>query len=635
MAILLVDDDPRNLLALESTLEGGDHRLVKALTAQQALLALMEEDFAAIVLDVQMPDLDGIELARLIKQRKKTQHIPILFLTAHYRENEHMVLGYDAGAVDYLTKPVHPGVLRSKVGVFVDLFRKTRALAEMNRAMEEEIVERKIAEERFRVVVEAAPNSMLVVAQNGSIVLVNPQAERLFGQTRQALLEKQLIDLVGISDLSSSEAAPEPHETIIWRPDGTEVPVEIRLTPIQSPENVRWLASIVDITERKRTEEALRAQAEAEAANAAKDRFMAMLSHELRTPLSPVLHSVALLNEDPDCPPTMRQDLEVISRNVQLEARLIDDLLDVARIRNGKLELQMQQVDAHDLLRNALQICAPEIRARKLSMNADLRAEKHHLFADPARLQQIFWNLINNALKFTPEGGTITVVTRTPADGATIEVEISDTGAGISPEKIPVIFNAFEQVSKSSGGLGLGLAICKALAELHGGNVAAHSSGTGRGSVFIVHLPVNAVTDVPDSRKVPQIDLADARPLRILLVEDHQDTADTLQRLLLRRNYTVKTAHSVSAALETAEGFNFDVLVTDVGLPDGNGVDLFQELKSRKDSGTFHGIALSGFGMDEDISRSLSAGFEHHITKPVEFAHLHRCLKEIGSKWQR
>lgn len=635
IAILLVDDDPRNLMALESTLEGPEHRLVKAQTAEQALLALMQEDFAAIVLDVQMPDLDGIQLARLIKQRKKTQHIPILFLTAHYRESEHVVLGYDVGAVDYLTKPVHPGVLRSKVSVFVDLFRKTRALAEMNRAMEEEIIERKTAEERFRVVVEAAPSSMLVVAQDGGIVLVNTQAENLFGRPREELLEMKLTALVGIETLAFPDAVPEPQESVISRADGTEVPVEIRLTAIQSTENVRWLASIVDITERKRTEEALRAQSEAEAANAAKDRFLAMLSHELRTPLSPVLHSVALLNDDPACPSSMRQDLAVISRNVQLEARLIDDLLDVARIRNGKLELQTQWVDAHDLLRNALQICAPEVRARKLVLKTDLRAEKRVLLADPARLQQIFWNLINNALKFTPEGGEIRVMTSTTPDGKHIEVEVSDTGAGIPPETLPRIFDAFEQASKSNGGLGLGLAICKALTELHGGNVGARSDGSSRGSTFVVSLPVNSTVVAPAALAPPQADPPDDAPLRVLLVEDHQDTADTLQRLLLRRNYKVAMADSLAAAMEVAKHFPFDVLVTDIGLPDGNGVELFQDLKASGTNGAIYGIALSGFGMDEDINRSLAAGFEHHITKPIVFAHLHRCLKEIGSKMER
>jgi PAS domain S-box-containing protein len=410
VSILLVDDDANNLLALESILEAPDHRLVKAQSADEALLALMKEDYAAIVLDVQMPDLSGIELARLIKQRRKTQHIPLIFLTAHYRDSEHAVLGYDVGAVDYLTKPVHPAVLRSKVSVFIDLFRKTRALAEINRSLEAEVIERKTAESHLRVVIEAAPSAMLVFTRTGEIVLVNSGAEQLFGLSREELLLRRIEDLVSVEvlperdtgDGGGSGSSSEARKTAVKRTDGREVPVEISCSPIQSAEG-NMLASIVDITERQRAEEALRnanavleaknmalqrqaeerlrriraeaAQAEAEAANAAKDRFLAMLSHELRTPLSPVLHSLALAEEAPDCPETVRESLQIIRRNVQLEARLIDDLLDLARIRNSKLQLQFQLVDAHELLRRALEICQPQVDSRGIRLETAFDAQ--------------------------------------------------------------------------------------------------------------------------------------------------------------------------------------------------------------------------------------------------------------------
>ena len=356
VSILLVDDNPKNLTALESILDSPEHRLTRARTAQEALMALMNESFAAIVLDVKMPDMSGIELARIIKQRKKTQHIPIIFLTAHFRENEDVVQGYDVGAVDYLTKPVHPAVLRSKVGVFVDLFRKTRALAEMNRTMESEIIERKTAEERFRVVVEAAPSAMLVFTGDGVLDLVNSEAERLFGLSREALLSRRINDLLekAVLPYAATPFSTAPREIVVSGRDGTEIPAEVSFTPIQFGAGSRWLASIFDITERKRSEESLRtanleleaknqalekqaeernlriraesAQAEAEAANAAKDRFLAMLSHELRTPLSPVLHAVTLLDEEcPESPSAVREFLQTIRRNVLLEARLIDD----------------------------------------------------------------------------------------------------------------------------------------------------------------------------------------------------------------------------------------------------------------------------------------------------------------------
>lgn len=664
VSILLVDDDANNLLALESILEAPDHHLVKVQTADEALLALMNGDYAAIVLDVQMPDLSGIELARLIKQRKKTQHIPLLFLTAHYRDNEHAVLGYDVGAVDYLTKPVHPAVLRSKVSVFIDLFRKTRALAEINRSMEEEIVERKTAESHLRVVIEAAASAMVVFTREGQIVLVNSGAERLFGLTREQLLTRNIGDLIPAGALPAPQeegeaaVAPETRKGSVHRQDGTEIPVEISCAPIQSAEG-NTLASILDITERQRAEEALRnanavleaknvalqrqaeerlrriraeaAQAEAEAANAAKDRFLAMLSHELRTPLSPVLHALALIDDTPECPSAVRESLQIIRRNVQLEARLIDDLLDLARIRNSKLQLQFQLVDAHELLRRALEICQPQVDARAIQLEVNLEAKETVLSADPARLQQIFWNLISNAVKFTPQNGTIRISTSN--EESKVRVEVSDTGAGIEPSKLVSIFDAFEQApQRASAGLGLGLAICKALAEFHQGKISAHSEGPGHGSTFTVVLPVvEAAVPKMDSDK-SSAGKVEAVPLRLLVVEDHVDTAQTLLRLLSRFGYHVQAADTVASALDAARAHEFDVVVTDIGLPDGNGVDLFQQIKKQNGNSSVRGIALSGFGTEEDVARSKAAGFDEHMTKPVDFTLLHRRLAEIGKQ---
>ncbi|HVK58446.1 MAG TPA: response regulator [Candidatus Kapabacteria bacterium] len=669
ISILLVDDDPKNLLALEAVLESPEHHLVKAQTADAALLALMRDDYAAIVLDVQMPDLNGIELARLIKQRKRTQHIPILFLTAHYRENEHAVLGYDVGAVDYLTKPVHPAVLRSKVSVFVDLFRKTRALAEMNRNLEAEIIERKTAEERFRVVVEAAPSAMVLFTEEGAIVLVNSEAELLFGRPRAELLASRIQELLPAGELPDFMEIVEhgdfhsdpasPRAITVYQPNGSEIPTEASFTPIQSTEGVRLLASILNVAERMQAEAALRsanaeleaknvalqrqarerlrriraeaAQAEAEAANAAKDRFLAMLSHELRTPLSAVLHGVTLIEEPNDCPAELRETLQLIRRNVQLEARLIDDLLDLARIRNGKLQLQLQAADAHELLRLALDICRRDIAARGLKVEMALGASSAILQADPARLQQIFWNLISNAVKFTPAGGRISIGTR--EQNGHLEVEITDNGVGIEPEKLARIFDAFEQAShRDRAGLGLGLAICKALTEFHGGEIFASSGGLGEGSTFTILLPLAGEQSAIEPPVIPPAITINAVPLRLMLVEDHHDTAATLLRLLARRGYQVMSAGSVSGAVELAKTFDFDVLVSDIGLPDGTGIELLRRLREQPGREQLCGIALSGFGMDEDIARSKEAGFSKHLTKPVDFAQLQLCLSAIGQQ---
>lgn len=518
-AVLLVDDDARNLLALESLLEHDEFRLVKAQTSDAALLALMNGEFAAIVLDVQMPEVNGIELARLIKQRKRTQHIPIIFLTAHYREEEHAVLAYDVGAVDYLTKPINPAVLRSKVHVFVDLFRKTRALEAQNILLQRE------AEERSR---------------------------RIAAET---------------------------------------------------------------------------ARAEAEAANAAKDRFLAMLSHELRTPLTPIVYAVSMLERDADCPPHIREALATIRRNVWLEARLIDDLLDLARIRNGKLSLKMQEVDVHETLRETIKICLGDMRKKRVQLTEHFAARKTVVQADPARLQQIFWNLLANATKFTPEGGAITVRTNVPSGSSCIEVEVRDTGIGIEPTQLSRIFDAFEQGSRStSAGLGLGLAIGKALVDLHGGTIRAFSDGAGAGAAFVVSLP----TVVATARAAEFTEPALERPnVRVLLVEDHVDTAVTMQMLLRHHGYEVRIAASIADALTAAASFPFDVLVSDIGLPDGRGTELLAKLQAGAD-GPVLAIAMSGYGMEDDLERSRRAGFAEHLTKPVDFDSLHQAIARLA-----
>ncbi len=527
VSILLVDDDANNLLALESILDLPEYRLVRAQSSDLALLALMEGEFAAIVLDVQMPDMSGIDLARLIKQRKRTQTIPIIFLTAHYREDEHAVLAYDVGAVDYLTKPVHPAVLRSKVGVFVDLFRKTRALAAMNAELEAKntALERESAERALRLEAEAG-------------------------------------------------------------------------------------------------------RAEAEAANAAKDRFLAMLSHELRTPLSPVLHSVALLEETPDSVPLVKECVETIRRNVQLEARLIDDLLDLSRIKNGKLTLHFKSADAHELLHGAIQICRPGLDSKHLELSVNLDADSRTLRADPARLQQVFWNLLSNAIKFTPEGGQLFIQTTNTSEGKFL-VEISDTGTGIAPDKQAIIFDAFEQAASDSAGLGLGLAICKALTEFHGGQVGARSAGLGHGATFWVELPVTVEAIISIESPTVRSKPTRESPLRLLVVEDHLDTAITLCRLLKRRGYIVEAANTCKAALELFQEHQFDILVTDIGLPDGDGAELYQSLKLLPGHENLLGIALSGFGMDDDLARTQRAGFSDHLTKPVDISSLQLSLESL------
>ena len=664
--ILLVDDDLRNLAVLETILDAPDYRLLKASSAEATLRILMDEDCAAIVMDVKMPDMSGLELAQLIKQRRKTQHIPILFLTAHYYEEKHVVLGYDAGAVDYITKPVHPAVLRSKIAVFVELFRKTAELARLNAAMEVEILDRQKAEERWRLVVEAAPHAKVVLNSAGRIISVNSRAGILFGYQRDELLGEPLQKLLPgglpqgwLEQDGDSEHQPSWELTGL-RKSGSTVSLEAVFSSFQSSDGHFLLVSLADLTRRKQAEAALlasneelavknaelrrsadersrriaaeAARAEAEAANRAKDRFLAMLSHELRTPLSPVLHAVALMEEEHHCPPAAAELLETIRRNVQLEARLIDDLLDLARIRNGKLQLNPEHVDAHDLLRRAVEICQPDIQRQELNLHLDLAAKHCRLHADPARIQQIFWNLINNAIKYTGRGGEVTLATGDDEDGR-LRVEIADTGIGIAADRLGGIFDAFEQAhGQRSTGLGLGLAISRILTEMHGGRIDVRSEGEGRGSVFSVRLPAAGDTVRRKEPEPPAAVSGGSAPLRILLVEDHADTAVNLTRLLRNRGYEVNAARSVAEAKALMENSASDVILSDIGLPDGQGLELMQPFLASAQGRPSAGIALSGYGMPEDVRRSRDAGFTHHLTKPIDIAQLEKALAAIAEE---
>jgi PAS domain S-box-containing protein len=391
-----------------------------------------------------------------------------------------------------------------------------------------------------------------------------------------------------------------------------------------------------DITQRRAMEQERdrllaserQAHADADAANAAKDRFLAVLSHELRTPLSPVVMTVAAMEFDPDLPHKFREDVAMIRRNIELETKLIDDLLDLSRVTSGKLRLNLQPQGVHEILRQALQICDGDLREKRLNVIERLHAKRDRASVDAARLQQVFWNLVRNATKFTPAGGDVTVRTWND-DGGHLCVDVTDSGIGIAPELLPRIFDAFEQgdarITRQFGGLGLGLAIAKAVVEMHGGAIGVASDGAGKGTTFTVRLNVVAARPVTGdvTQPSPAAATSDASP-RLLLVDDHPDTARTLARLLTRSGYEVRTANSVAGALKLAAAEPFDLVVSDIGLPDGTGYELMQEARARHG---LSGIALSGYGMEEDMRRSKDVGFVEHVVKPVNMTHLEQVIR--------
>jgi PAS domain S-box-containing protein len=423
-------------------------------------------------------------------------------------------------------------------------------------------------------------------------------------------------------------APPESFETLELK-DGS---ILERYSKIQSIDErpVGRVWSFRDITERKRAEEKLEAaKIAAEKASQAKDDFLAVLSHELRTPLTPALVAASYLAEHENLLPEFREEVTAIWRNVQLEAHLIDDLLDVTRITRGKIEMHHEAVDVHRLLRNAVKIAQKDMLEKEVEFAIDLHATKHHIWADPVRIQQVFWNLVNNAVKFTPIGGRITI--RSSNKGKQFVFEISDTGIGIELARQGRIFEAFDQgeraITRQFGGLGLGLTISKTLLDLHGGQISVQSEGKNRGTTFRVFLDVLREPSVP-STDTTNREITATRSLHLLLVDDHDDTRHVLARLLSKGGHEVATSDSAQGALRLLEKGRFDALISDIGLPDGSGYDLVREAKRLQPLRT---VALSGFGTEEDVRRSREAGFDYHLTKPIDFPDLQSLLQKISA----
>jgi signal transduction histidine kinase/CheY-like chemotaxis protein len=365
-----------------------------------------------------------------------------------------------------------------------------------------------------------------------------------------------------------------------------------------------------------------------EAANRSKDKFMAILSHELRTPLTPALMVVTAMENDETLPATARDDARVIRRNIEFETRLIDDLLDVTRLNSGKVELRMQTVDLHDTLRHCVDMCRDIAAQRQVTVDLKLSADLYDANGDPARLRQVFSNLLGNAVKFTPNGGNVTISTSNMDGG--IQIMVRDTGIGIESELLPHVFDSFEQGGRTTtsqfGGLGLGLTIARGFVEMHGGHITAESEGHGLGTTLTVFLP--SVTKGRPAQTPPSVNHDLDTALNILLVEDHEDSLNMISRMLRSLRHRVETATNMAEALSIAEHFNFNMLISDIGLPDGSGLDLIRTLLLKR---PIHGIALTGYGSATNIAETIEAGFEMHLTKPVRFDELKDAVRRVGS----
>ena len=481
-------------------------------------------------------------------------------------------------------------------------------------------------------------------ADVGSGVLAVRLGDPSLGQDRLVWLRPEVVrTLVWAGDPDKPVAPPAPGGRIHPRRSfeaWTQV-VRHRSRPWSRPHveaAAEFRAALTNVVMRKSDElsHERRRRAEAEAANRAKDRFLAVLSHELRTPVSPVLLIAASMADDPALPPAVREDGRTILRNVAQQTRLIDDLLDVTRIEHGKLSLHPEPVDLHALLRDAVATCRADADAQRVGVATDLRARRHVVNGDPARLRQVFSNLLRNGVKFTPAGGRVTVRSADVAGGR-VAVEVADTGLGVEPDVLAKMFDAFEQggraITDEFSGLGLGLAISKGLVEAHGGSIAAASGGRGRGTTMTVELPAAAaaaaqVTGVAPPTPAPPPPSGSPRALSILLVDDHHDTLRAMSRLLRRLDHRVTAADSKSAALRAAATEAFDLVISDVGLPDGTGLDLMRELVAQR---PIRGIALTGYGTEGDIERTRAAGFSAHLTKPIDFPQLEAAIRDASA----
>ncbi|MEI6350528.1 MAG: ATP-binding protein [Verrucomicrobiota bacterium] len=507
------------------------------------------------------------------------------------------------------------------------------------------------SERDYRELVDSVNSIVLRWNHSGEVTFANEFALKFFGYSKDELVGENLLDTVFpridhvaqhlrqmMADVNDYPECYANDQSEAVRRDGERV--WIAWTNRVLRDQTGAISEILsvgndltrDITERNRAEAALiRAKEAAEAANRAKDQFIAVLSHELRTPLTPVLAMVSALQEESGLPPEFRADMELIHRNVELEARLIDDLLDVTRISRGKVELHRENINLHDCLQMALDICAGDIRAKSLEISPAFDAPQHFVWADPARLQQVFWNLLKNAIKFTPARGRISV--RTENAGSRVRIRVADSGIGIAPEVLPRIFNTFEQGEQSKhrqfGGLGLGLSIARAVVELHQGTLYAYSGGKDQGSTFITELE----TVLPDlevhSGARFKLDSSEPELRKVLMVDDHPDTLRILSRMVGKWGFCVRTATCVREALALAASERFDLVISDLGLPDGSGQEIMRETKMRYG---LRGIAISGYGSDSDLRESEEAGFDTHLIKPISFQALKTAIHRITAE---
>jgi PAS domain S-box-containing protein len=642
--VLVVDDNPVTRYSTARVLRAAGFRTAEAGSGGEAL-ELAGQGMAAVVLDVHLPDIDGFEVCRTIRGRADIALLPVVHLSAEYIRNEDRVAGLNAGADGYLIHPVEPAVL---VATLQALIRARTAEEQQRRS-----------EQRFRAIYDQAQSGIALVDAEGRFADANPAMLHILRRERGELLGRTVESLVPTEwqALARERFSSRGGDTAwrgefpLLRADGNVVPLEWSIS-VQVDPGVR-VATAIDVSERyvleRRRRDVLEreqaARVVAERHSRTKDDFIAVLSHELRTPLNAIVGWVHILKRRGITPEGLR-GIEAIERNAKTQARIISDILDVSRINSGKLRLDREWADMQELIASAIESLAGSLVERRIEVDADLGGASQPAWLDPARYQQIFWNLMTNAIKFSPEGGRVQVTLK--CEGGRLELEVRDFGQGIKPDFVPHLFDRFTQSdapgNRSHGGLGLGLSIVKHLVDLHGGTVSAHSDGVGTGTTMRVVLPVeppsHAVVDEPETEAgglepATESDVQALQGVRVLLVEDDREACEMMTLVLADRGAVVRTAFDFDMALAALAQEQPDALVSDIGLPGRDGYELLRrvrQLEAAQGAPRLPAIALTAFSRPEDRRKALDAGYDMHLTKPLR---PHQLLEAIAACCRR
>jgi two-component system CheB/CheR fusion protein len=649
--ILLVDDQPAKLLAYEAMLADLGENLIKASTASAALERLLQGDIAIVLMDVSMPDIDGFELATMIRQHPRCTRTAIIFVSAVHLTDLDRIKGYETGGLDYVPVPVVPGLLRAKIGVIADLHRKRVELQTLADQLEARVAERTAAleastarlaasEERFRTLAERMPHLVWEADATGGTTYHNQRFYDYTGAQAEQCLGEGWLSFVHPEDRGQladewqrALASPGAHaldlELRLRRGDGAYRWFRLNGEPARDAGGavIRWVGTSTDVEEQRRAEAGLRD------ADRRKDEFLATLAHELRNPLAPIRNAVELLRAEGSADAALTWGRDVIERQVVQLTRLVDDLLDVSRISRGKIKLQLEPLDLSTAVSGAIETSRPSIDARGHRLRLVACDEHLWLAGDLVRLTQAIANLLNNASKFQALGGEIELGWKREGNDAVVWV--ADRGIGIEESQLERVFDLFAQVEtplgNTEGGLGIGLSLVKSLVELHGGTVVAQSEGRARGSVFTIRLPL-----LPNGVRVggPQVHAVDAEPersekTRILVVDDNRDAAQTLALLLRQRGYDALIAYDGERALEIAKSARPRIVLLDLGLPELDGFEVCRRLR-RPGYAQSVVIAVTGYGQEEDRQRATAAGFDEYLVKPVDPAKLLQVLANAG-----